>query len=151
MEKRVNMSLFAKRLKSYREKLKRSDTKWTQKYVADKIGVARVTYTAYENDTKMPPFDTINKIAELFNVTTDYLMGRSDDPEMNIKDEKDIAKRMESIKRDLKEGKGDGLSYMGEPMSEEAVDSLLEVLEHAERIATITNKKYTPKKYKDKQ
>lgn len=71
---------FAKRLKSYREKLKQKDSKWTQKYVADKIGVARVTYTAYENGTKMPPFDTINNIAELFEVSTDYLMGRTDNP-----------------------------------------------------------------------
>lgn len=66
------------------------------------------------------------------------------------KDEKDIAKRMEKIKKDLIEGNadGDGLSFMGEPMSEEAVESLLEALEHAERIATLANKKYIPKKYR---
>lgn len=69
---------FSDRLKNYRESLKEKDKKWTQQYVADKIGVARVTYTAYENGTKMPPFDTINKIAELFNVSTDYLMGREE-------------------------------------------------------------------------
>lgn len=73
-------------------------------------------------------------------------MGRSADPELTAKDEKDIAKRMEKMRNDLKEGKGDGLNYMGEPMSEEAIETLLEALEHAERIATLTNKKYTPKK-----
>ncbi|WP_068672319.1 helix-turn-helix domain-containing protein [Oceanobacillus sp. Castelsardo] len=151
------MTVFAKRLKTYREKLKKEDSKWTQKYVADKIGLARVTYTAYENGTKMPPFDTINRIAELFDIKTDYLMGRTDNPKrkttLSEKDEKDIAKRMEKMKRDLIEGnaEGEGLSYRGEPMSPEAIESLLEALEHAERIATLANKKYTPKKYRDKE
>ncbi|WP_255247363.1 helix-turn-helix domain-containing protein [Paucisalibacillus globulus] len=70
---------FGSRLRNYREKLKETNKKWTQQYVADQIGVARVTYTAYENGTKMPPFDTVNRIAELFDVTTDYLMGRNED------------------------------------------------------------------------
>lgn len=81
------MTVFSKRLKDYREKLKSKNSKWTQKYVADKIGVARVTYTAYENATKMPPFDTINSIAELFDVKTDYLMGRTDNPSSSTKDD----------------------------------------------------------------
>lgn len=42
---------------------------------------------------------------------------------------------------------GDGLNFMGEPLSPETIESLLEALEHAEHKATIANKKYTPKKY----
>ncbi|MBD1223251.1 helix-turn-helix transcriptional regulator [Virgibacillus halodenitrificans] len=80
------MMVFSDRLKKYREKLKDQDKKWTQKFVADKIGVARVTYTAYENGTKMPPSDTVNRIAELFDVTTDYMMGRTDNPSYNVVD-----------------------------------------------------------------
>lgn len=74
------MDKFHLRLKECREKRKDSDSKWTQRYVAEKIGVARVTYTGYENGTKQPPLDTINKIADFFEVTTDYLLGRSDIP-----------------------------------------------------------------------
>lgn len=74
------MDVFSRRLKEYRERLKNRDKKWTQKYVADKVNVARVTYTAYENGTKSPPLETVNKIAELFGVSTDYLMGRTDNP-----------------------------------------------------------------------
>src|SRR5690554_4863240 len=81
------MNEFSGRLKNYRESLKDKTKKWTQQYVADQIGVARVTYTAYENGTKMPPFDTINKIAELFGVSTDFLMGREKiDPKKEIID-----------------------------------------------------------------
>ncbi|WP_321164133.1 helix-turn-helix domain-containing protein [Tepidibacillus decaturensis] len=68
--------MFGKRLKNIREKKKSSDSKWTQEYVADLIGVARSTYTAYENGTKQPPLETVNKIADLFGVSTDWLLGR---------------------------------------------------------------------------
>lgn len=74
------MNDFARRLKDCREKMKSENPEWTQKYVAEKIGMARTTYTAYENGTKMPPPDTINNIAILLDVSNDYLMGRTDSP-----------------------------------------------------------------------
>ncbi|WP_312505466.1 helix-turn-helix transcriptional regulator [Lysinibacillus sp.] len=73
-------------------------------------------------------------------------------PKLTEKDERDIGKRMAKIREDLIEGISDddktALSFMGEPMSEEAIESLLEALEHAERLATLANKKYIPKKYR---
>lgn len=74
------MNKLAKRIKYLRENFKDKDSKWTQQYVAEQIGVARVTYTAYENGTKTPPPDVVKKLANLFNVTTDYLLGNSDNP-----------------------------------------------------------------------
>lgn len=73
----IHVNDFARRLKDCREKKKSENSRWTQKYVAEKIGMARTTYTAYENGTKMPPPDTINNIAILLDVSNDYLMGRS--------------------------------------------------------------------------
>ncbi len=73
------METFSRRLKECREKLKADNSKWTQGYVAEKLSVARTTYTAYENGTKTPPLDTVNKIANLFNVSADYLLGRTED------------------------------------------------------------------------
>ncbi len=58
-------------------KKKEANSLWTQSYAADQIGVARSTYTAYENGTKTPPLETVNIIADLFEVTTDYLFGRT--------------------------------------------------------------------------
>lgn len=74
------MDGFGKRLKRIRENKKIKDPKWTQEFVADAIGVARSTYTAYENGTKQPPLETVNKIADLFETNVDYLLGRTDDP-----------------------------------------------------------------------
>ncbi|KAA0944118.1 helix-turn-helix transcriptional regulator [Sporosarcina sp. ANT_H38] len=132
----------------------RKDTNLLQVDMAKKIGVARATYGAYEQGTRQPDFEILQRIADFFEVPTDYLLGRSNaksNPEKELsKDEKDIAKRIKKIKKNLLEGNDDGggLNYMGEPMSDEAIESLLEALEHAERIATLANKKYTPKKYK---
>lgn len=71
------MKIFAERLKAEREALKQKDPKWTQEYLAELIGVARPTYTAYENGTKLPSMDTVNKLADIFDVDTDYLHGRT--------------------------------------------------------------------------
>ena len=77
----ISVNDFARRLKECREKKKSEDANWTQRFVAEKIGMARTTYTAYENGTKMPPPDTINNIAILLDVSNDYLMGRTNIPE----------------------------------------------------------------------
>jgi transcriptional regulator with XRE-family HTH domain len=82
------MEILAKRIKYEREKRKSKDPKWTQEYIADLLGIARTTYTAYEKGTKQPPIETINKIADLFDVSTDYLSGRTDDPMTNKSNEK---------------------------------------------------------------
>lgn len=73
------MKNFGGRLKKERENKKERDPKWTQGYTADLIGVSRPTYTAYENGTKQPPMQTLNKIADIFEVSTDYLLCRTDD------------------------------------------------------------------------
>lgn len=73
------MNDFARRLKECREKKKLKNSRWTQRYVAEKIGMARTTYTAYENGTKTPQPDTINNLAILLDVSNDYLMGRTNE------------------------------------------------------------------------
>lgn len=123
----------------------------SQQELADRLKINRSTYARYETSTTQPDFDTLNKLANFYDVSIDYLIGRTvkkSKPILTEKNEKDIAKRMEQIKKDLT--KAEGLSFHGEPLSEEAVESLLEAIEHAERIATLANKKYIPKKYRDK-
>lgn len=75
----TTLNTFGKKLKCLREEKKKENVEWTQTYVANQLGVARTTYTAYENDTKQPPMETILKIANLFSVSTDFLLGRVSD------------------------------------------------------------------------
>ncbi len=47
-----------------------------QKELADILGVSRPTITQYENGTRTPDHETLNKIADYFNISLDYLLGR---------------------------------------------------------------------------
>ncbi|MCC2250536.1 helix-turn-helix domain-containing protein [Virgibacillus sp. AGTR] len=103
--------------------------------------------TIYQWKRISPSLDKLKSIADYFNVSIDYLLGRTDikNNDLTEKDERDIAKRMEKMRKDLFEGTGeDGLAFSGEPMSDEAKESLLEALEFIERQTTKINKKYIP-------
>ncbi len=120
---------------------------------AKKIGVSNVVLSRYESGERRPDYDTLLKIAEYFDVTTDYLLGKSENRESNSnkevvlsKDEKDIAKRIEDFKKDLTSS--DGLNFSGEPMSEDAKESLIEAMDHIFRQTQRINKKFIPKKHR---
>lgn len=49
----------------------------TQKQVADKIGIGQSTYKNYECGTREPCGDKIVALADLFGVSTDYLLGKT--------------------------------------------------------------------------
>ena len=48
---------------------------FTQEDLAQKIGVSKSIISAYENDFRRPSFETLVKLARVFQVTTDYLLG----------------------------------------------------------------------------
>lgn len=47
-----------------------------QKEVAERLKINQVTYNRYEKGEREPDNDTLKKIADFFNVSTDYLLGR---------------------------------------------------------------------------
>ncbi len=55
----------------------------TQGKLAEKLDLARSTITMYETEGSQPDLATLVKIAEFFNVSVDYLMGR--EPDNNVK------------------------------------------------------------------
>ena len=52
----------------------------TQKEIADSIGMAPVAYQRYEYGTREPAYQKLFALADYFDVSLDYLVGRSDDP-----------------------------------------------------------------------
>lgn len=64
--------MFSDRLTEIRKEFQK-----TQQNVADYLGVTRPAYTAYELGSREPDFETLQKLAEYFDVTTDYLLGRT--------------------------------------------------------------------------
>ena len=57
-----------------------------QKDVAEMLGVDRTTYVKYESGTSEPNKDTFVRLAEIFDVSTDYLLERTDKKEPSLTD-----------------------------------------------------------------
>ncbi|MGO4496790.1 helix-turn-helix transcriptional regulator [Paenibacillus sp. 2RAB27] len=49
----------------------------TQEDLSVKIGISRASLSHYETNRREPDYETINKIANFFNVSIDYLLGRT--------------------------------------------------------------------------
>lgn len=117
-----------------------------------RIGISQNASYKWKQST--PKGEIVNKVADLFNVTTDYLYGRTSQKEpywtLNEKDEKDIAKEVEKIINGLDDGSGAEINFYGEPMTEEQRALFMNSLEMALRMAQEeSKKKFTPKKYRD--
>ena len=70
----------------FHERLKnlRISQKLTQKELADKLGLTNTsTISKYESGETKPSMEIIDKLADLFGVTADYLMGRSAEKNTN--------------------------------------------------------------------
>ena len=73
--------MFSTRLKNLR-----IDNGYTQKEIAEKLGTSQPSYQNWEKGTRKPSRITLQKIAIFFNVSTDYLLGKTDipDPDSDI-------------------------------------------------------------------
>jgi len=56
----------------------RADKDLTQQDMADFLGITRPAYTAYESGRRQPDNESLSKLADFFNVSVDYLLGRTD-------------------------------------------------------------------------
>lgn len=52
----------------------------SQKVIADYLGCSTVVYSRYETGSREPSMDTLTRLADYFNVSIDYLTGKSDIP-----------------------------------------------------------------------
>jgi len=59
-------------------KMLRKERGLTQSQVADKIGQERSTIACYENGSRKPAVDVLEKLAHLYGVTLDYFSNKSD-------------------------------------------------------------------------
>lgn len=65
---------FSERLKKLRK-----DTGLTQVDVASKLGISQQAYASWERGAKKPTQDNLVKIAQILNVSVDYLVGNSEE------------------------------------------------------------------------
>ena len=62
------------RLKDIRE-----DSDITQQQLADYLHIRQNTLSQYENGQRSLPIDALEKLADYFNTSTDYILGRTDE------------------------------------------------------------------------
>ena len=55
----------------------REENFWTQKYVVYRLNIAQRTYSHYENGTRSIPLELLCSLADLYNVSTDYILNRT--------------------------------------------------------------------------
>lgn len=109
------------------------------------LGLGNGTISRWRSSS--PNTEKLQKIADYFQVSMDYLLGR--EQYLTQKDEKDIAKDLDNIIEKLASGEDGPASYNGEEISPEAAELFRDELEIAlKRLKLINKEKYTPKKYK---
>ena len=72
---------------SYRLTVLLDENNMTQTQLAKKIGTSNVTICRYLTCERIPRLDVVTKIASVFNVSLDYLLGLTNDKTINTSDE----------------------------------------------------------------
>jgi HTH-type transcriptional regulator, competence development regulator len=131
---------FGKRLRFLRKK-----RNMTQKDLADAFNLSESTIGMYERDEREPSFEFVRQLADFFNVTTDYLLGRTDLPhgytaEIKTEEENTLAKINQLIKEY-------GIEQMGffdiekwKSLSEEEIEEIIKHFEWVVHRAKEKNK-----------
>lgn len=119
--------------------------------VVKATGITKSTFSDWKSGRSKPKNDKLQKIADFFGVTIDYLMTGTEDttkeyPQLNARDERDISRRLEQTLSDL-EGQQGALMFDGAPLDDETKELLKASLEHSIRVAKINAKKFTNKRY----
>lgn len=119
--------------------------------VSKETGVTTATLTSWKQGKYTPKPEKLQKIADYFGVSLEYLMSGKEaseqsDAELTKKDERDIKNILANTEQLLKQ---EGLMFDGDPASPEAIESILSAMQVGMEMAKKKNKeKYTPKKYK---
>ena len=82
--------LIGKRIKDMR-----LEKGWSQQELGDLLGVTKVSVCGYESGTRTPSLETFSLLADIFNTTSDYLLGR----EISIRSE-DNKEHLGNISKD---------------------------------------------------
>lgn len=72
------MTNFAERIRTLR-----SERNMTQDALGKIVGVKRYSVYGYEKGNNFPEIPVLIALADYFGVSTDYLLGRTDNPEIN--------------------------------------------------------------------
>lgn len=58
----------------------RENKGWTQEELSAAIGISRASLSHYEKDRRKPNLETLTRLADIFHVSIDYIIGRRSTP-----------------------------------------------------------------------
>lgn len=134
--------MFSVRLKELR--LKKG---LTQKELAQKLNMQNTAISKYELNQRKPDTETLLEISKFFNVSVDYLLGRTDkkelEPDINIPQE--YSDKYKVTKKDI-EQHNEVIKHAQAFMMDDEVGE-----EDKEKLVTVINKLYWDAKAKNKE
>ena len=121
--------------------------------VCKETGLTTATISNWKAGRYIPKADKMQKIADYFGVSIEFLRTGKDvfeqpaeNNQLNAKDQRDIRTILSETEQLLKQ---EGLMFDGDPATPEAIESILSAMQIGIEMAKKRNKeKYTPKKYK---
>ena len=75
-----------------RLKILRTEKGYSQKDIAQLLGITQQAYANYERGARQADYDTLNKLADIFGVSVDYILGRTEDLNNN-----DLDKQLDGV------------------------------------------------------
>lgn len=120
--------------------------------VCKETGLTTATISNWKAGRYVPKQDKMQKIANYFGVSLEYLMtgkepSTKEEHPLTQRDTRDIEKILDQTRQQLLNQ--EGLMFDGDPASPEAIESILSAMQIGMEMAKKKNKeKYTPKKYK---
>lgn len=78
----------------------------SQRQVANVLGISQAGYQCYESGTKMPVAAKLPTLADFFNVSIDYLFGRTDEPQLPDKETLALARQLQAYRQNEQPAQG---------------------------------------------
>lgn len=122
--------------------------------VSKATGIAGSTFSDWKSGRSTPKQDKLQKIADYFGVTVDYLMTGNEEskeksPELTARDEKDITETLNKVMAQFESNENEPLYYDGEEINETSRTLFRNAFEYIIRETKKENKvKYNPNKNK---
>jgi transcriptional regulator with XRE-family HTH domain len=99
----------------------RKGKRWSLQDTADRLGIAKSTYAGYESGHRRPSLEAIKLIADLFDTSTDYILGRVDHPTFQLEEENTKSAQF----MELTDLSNFDLAVDGTPLSEEEMKQFI--------------------------
>lgn len=128
--------MFAMRIKQLRK-----DEGITQSELANKLKCSLSKIAMWETEKREPTKDDLINLSIVFDVSIDYLLGRSDDKKFTLKNEELNQKDLKQIIADFKAGKSGLAFYDGEKISRDDLEILEEGIKLIFQTIRLKNKK----------